>query len=158
MLKAAAAAITTLILPRAASAAAVPFDRWIDAFRAKAVAHGITDETYTRVMNGIQPDTTGLEAIRNQAEFNEKLWQYLNRAVSDWKMSAGKDKAKQYAPLLSRIETDFGVEPAFMLGVWGIELAFGDPVVQKITCGRSFRRWRRWLGRSRGVAVTGSKS
>ena len=120
-----------MIVPRAASAAAVPFDRWIDAFRAKAVAHGITDETYTRVMRGMKPDTTGLEAIRNQPEFNQKLWQYLNRAVSDWKVSAGKEKAKQYAPLLSRIETDFGVEPAFMLGVWGIESAFGDPVVAK---------------------------
>jgi lytic murein transglycosylase len=130
-LKAAAAAVTAMILPRAASAAAVPFDRWIEAFRAKAVAHGIADETYARVMNGIKPDPTGLDAIRDQAEFNQKLWQYLNRAVSDWKVSAGKDKAKQYAPLLSRIETDFGVEPAFMLGVWGIESAFSDPIVEK---------------------------
>ena len=73
-------------------------------------------------MSGIEPDTTGLEAIRDQAEFNQQLWQYLNRAVSDWKVSAGKEKAKQYAPLLSRIEKDFGVEPAFMLGVWGIEI------------------------------------
>ena len=82
-------------------------------------------------MRGVRPDTTGLEAIRNQAEFNQKLWQYLNRAASDWKITAGKEKAKQYAPLFSRIEKDFGVEPAFMLGVWGIESAFGDPVVEK---------------------------
>ena len=80
---------------------------------------------------GLRPDTTGLEAIHNQPEFNQKLWQYLNRAVSDWKIAAGKEKAKQYAPLFSRIEKDFGVEPAFMLGVWGIESAFGDPVVEK---------------------------
>ena len=95
------------------------------------MARGITDDTYTRVMAGVQPDTTGLEAILNQPEFTQKLWQYLNRATSDWKIAAGKEKAKQYAPLLSRIEKDFGVEPAFMLGVWGIESAFGDPVVEK---------------------------
>ena len=128
-LKAAAAAVTALILPQDADAAALPFDRWIAAFRAKAVAHGITDATYARVMNGIDPDRTGLEAIRDQAEFHLQLWQYLNRAVSDWKVSAGQEKAKEYAPLLSRIEKDFGVEPAFMLGVWGIETAFSDPVV-----------------------------
>jgi lytic murein transglycosylase len=81
-------------------------------------------------MAGVQPDTTGLEAIRNQPEFSLKLWQYLNRATSDWKITAGKDKATQYAPLFSRIEKDFGVEPAFMLGVWGIESAFGDRVVE----------------------------
>lgn len=82
-------------------------------------------------MSGLRPDTTGLDAIHNQAEFNQQLWQYLNRACSDWKISAGKEKARKYAPLFSRIEKDFGVEPAFMLGVWGIESAFGDPVVEK---------------------------
>ena len=82
-------------------------------------------------MRGLRPDTTGLEAIRDQPEFNQQLWQYLNRVTSDWKIAAGKEKAKQYAPLFSRIEKDFGVEPAFMLGVWGIESAFGDPVVEK---------------------------
>lgn len=82
-------------------------------------------------MNGLKPDTAGLEAIRHQPEFGLQLWQYLNRATSDWKIAAGKEKAAQYAALLSRIERDFGVEPAFMLGVWGIETAFNDPIVEK---------------------------
>jgi peptidoglycan lytic transglycosylase B len=106
-----------LVLPQAARGAALPFDQWIAAFRAKAAAHGISETTYARVMNGVEPDRTGLEAIRVQAEFHRELWQYFNRAVSDWKVSAGAEKAQQYAPLLSRIEKDFGVEPAFMLGV-----------------------------------------
>jgi membrane-bound lytic murein transglycosylase B len=33
--------------------------------------------------------------------------------------------------LLARIERDFGVEASFMLGVWGVESAFGDPLVEK---------------------------
>ncbi len=130
-LKAIVGAFAALNVPKGARSATMPFDQWIDAFRAKAVAHGITDETYTRVMSGMKSDTTGLAAIRNQPEFNQQLWQYLNRAVSDWKVSAGKEKAMEYAPLLSRIEKDFGVESAFMLGVWGIESAFSDPVVAK---------------------------
>jgi membrane-bound lytic murein transglycosylase B len=130
-LKAIAGATATLIVQKDARAAAVPFDQWIAAFRAKALAHGITEETYARVMRGFEPDTTGLEAIRNQPEFSLQLWQYLNRVTSDWKIAAGKEKAKECARLLARIERDFGVEPAFMLGVWGIESAFGDPVVVK---------------------------
>ncbi|HYA04405.1 MAG TPA: lytic murein transglycosylase [Xanthobacteraceae bacterium] len=100
-------------------------------FRGKATAHGVTEETYTGVMSALRPDTTGLEAIRNQAEFTQALWQYLNRVTTEWKVTAGKEKAEQCAPLLSRIERDFGVAPAFMLGVWGIESAFGDPIVAK---------------------------
>jgi len=82
-------------------------------------------------MTGLSPDATGLEAIHHQAEFSVQLWQYLNRVTTDWKIAAGEDKAKECAPLLARIEQDYGVEPALMLGVWGIESAFGDPVVAK---------------------------
>jgi len=95
------------------------------------MSRGVTEETYSRVMREVRPDTTGLEAIHNQPEFSLQLWQYLNRVTSDWKIAAGQEMAKDYAPLFDRIEQDFGVEPAFMLGVWGIESAFGDPVVAK---------------------------
>ena len=46
-------------------------------FRSKAIARGVTVDTYTHVMEGLRPDTTGLEAIRNQPEFTQKLWQHL---------------------------------------------------------------------------------
>jgi membrane-bound lytic murein transglycosylase B len=129
-LKAIAGAFATLIALKEARAG-ITFDQWIVTFRAKAMSRGVTAETYSRVMQGVLPDTTGLEAIHNQPEFSQQLWQYLNRVTSDWKIAAGKEMAKVYAPLFDRIEQDFGVEPSFMLGVWGIESAFGDPVVAK---------------------------
>src|SRR6185295_14002514 len=58
---------------------------------------------------------------------------YLNRRVSDWRITEGKAKASEYAPLLSRIEHDVGVERGVMLGLWGVESAYGDPTVQKNT-------------------------
>jgi membrane-bound lytic murein transglycosylase B len=109
----------------------ISFDEWIVAFRAKAQAHGITEATYARVMTGIKPDMTGLKAIHEQPEFNEPLWQYLNRRVSDWRVQTGQQKAKLYASLFERIEHDFGVDRSIMLGVWGVESSFGDPVIQK---------------------------
>ncbi len=107
------------------------FDQWVAGFRARALARGISDETYTRVMAGIKPDTAVFELNRSQPEFSEQLWQYLNRRVSDWRITVGKEKAKEYAPLLARIEKDYGVDRAVMLGLWGVESAFGDPDVQK---------------------------
>ncbi len=32
---------------------------------------------------------------------------------------------------MARIERDFGVEGTVMLGIWGIESAFADPLVQQ---------------------------
>ena len=125
------AATAALIAPAPLARAAEDFGQWVARFRAKALTRGISADTYDRAMDGLQPDKTGLEAIHNQAEFNEQLWQYLNRRVSDWRVTAGKEKAKEYGALLSRIEKDFGVERAIMLGVWGVESAYGDPLVQK---------------------------
>jgi membrane-bound lytic murein transglycosylase B len=124
---------TALALPISARAQSpkLPFDQWVAAFRARALARGISDATYTRVMHGLKPDTTVFDELRNQPEFNEQLWQYLNRRVSEWRINVGREKAKEYAPLFDRIEHDFGVERSIMLGVWGIESAYGDPVVQQ---------------------------
>jgi lytic murein transglycosylase len=127
------AAATALTLPVSglAQSPQQPFDQWVEAFRARATARGISDATYTRVMHGLKPDTTVFEQLHNQPEFNEQLWQYLNRRVSEWRITTGKEKAKEYAPLFDRLEHDFGVERSIMLGVWGIESAYGDPVVQQ---------------------------
>jgi membrane-bound lytic murein transglycosylase B len=117
--------------PLLAQSAAQPFAEWVEAFRAKARAKGISEATYTRVMDGLKPDTTVFTEIRSQPEFNQQLWQYINRRVSDWRIATGKDRLREYGPLLARIEKDFGVERAVILGLWGIESTFGDPVVKQ---------------------------
>jgi peptidoglycan lytic transglycosylase B len=126
-----AGALAVSVAPGPAQAAAPAFGQWVDSFRARARARGISDATYTRVMAGLKPDTAVFELNRSQPEFGEKLWQYLNRRVSDWRIEAGKEKANEYAGLFSRIEQDFGVERSVMLGVWGVESAYGDPDVQR---------------------------
>jgi membrane-bound lytic murein transglycosylase B len=107
------------------------FDQWVAAFRARARAGGISDATYTRVMTNVEPDTTVFDLNRHQPEFDEQLWQYLNRRVSDYRITVGKVKAKEYGSLLSRVEKDYGVDRFIMVAIWGIESAFGDPDVQK---------------------------
>src|SRR5437879_7460880 len=126
-----AAAMAVWSATARAQASKTPFEQWVAAFRARARARGISDATYTRVMGSIRPDTAVFELNHFQPEFNEQLWQYLNRRVSDWRITTGKEKAKEYAPLLGRIEKDYGVDRGIMLGLWGIESAFGDPDVQK---------------------------
>jgi membrane-bound lytic murein transglycosylase B len=114
-----------------AQVASQPFPQWVESFRPRALAKGVSDATYTRVMGGIKPDTSVYQQDRNQPEFKEQLWQYLNRRVSDWRIITGKERAKEHAALLARIDKDFGVEPGVILGLWGVESTFGDPTVQQ---------------------------
>ncbi len=78
-------------------------------------------------MGRLEPDMSVFKEIRNQPEFHEQLWQYINRRVSEWRIIAGKDAAKQNADLLGRIERDFGVERGIMLGLWGVEFDLRRP-------------------------------
>jgi membrane-bound lytic murein transglycosylase B len=114
-----------------AYAASTSFPQWVDTFKSRALARGVSEATYTRVMRGLKPDTSVYALDRSQPEFTEKLWQYLNRRVSDWRITEGREKAKDNDALLKRIEQDFGVPPPVMLGIWGVESAYGDPYVQK---------------------------
>ena len=114
--------------PVAGRTAAVPFAQWATAFRVRARARGVSDATYALVMDGLKPDTSVYALDKAQPEFREQVWQYLNRRVSDWRIRAGKERAREHADLLERIERSYGVDRYTMLGLWGMESAFGDVV------------------------------
>jgi membrane-bound lytic murein transglycosylase B len=111
-----------------AQVARQPFAQWVESFRPRALARGVSEATYRRVMSGIKPDTSVYALDQAQAEFSEELWQYLNRRVSDWRIQTGKERARQHAALLARIERDYGVDRYHLMGLWGMESAFGDVV------------------------------
>jgi len=118
--------------PFAGFAAAPPgFERWRDGFRAHALTKGISETTWNRVMGRIEPDMSVFKETRNQPEFNEEIWQYINRRVSDWRIIAGKEALRKNEALFARIEQDFGVERGTLLALWGVESAYGDPLVQQ---------------------------
>jgi membrane-bound lytic murein transglycosylase B len=83
-------AAALLATPQAAFALAPPgFDAWRDGFRARALAKGISDATWTRVMGRIEPDMSVFRQMQKQPEFHEQIWQYVNRRASDWRITAG---------------------------------------------------------------------
>jgi len=128
-LTALASAPLALVAPLAwAQRARQSFQQWVASFRAKAIARGVSPATYDRVMRDIKPDTSVYALDRSQPEFTEEIWQYLNRRVSDWRIQTGKEAAKKNAALLARIERDYGIDRYILLGLWGMESAFGEVV------------------------------
>lgn len=121
------AAAGSLLLPRGATAQ-TSFDNFVASFRTRALARGVSAETYARVMNGLKPDNTVFAEFRAQPEFTESLWQYVYRRASDFRIITGREKARAYAALLDRIERDYGVERHLMLALWGMESSFGDVI------------------------------
>jgi len=126
------AASALLADPLAAFAAVPPgFEQWRDRFRAHALAKGVSEATWAGVMGRIEPDMSVFRELRSQPEFNEELWQYINRRVSDWRITNGREALRKNEALFARIEHDYGVERGTLLALWGVESAYGDPLVQQ---------------------------
>jgi membrane-bound lytic murein transglycosylase B len=128
----AAGAVLLLARPLRAIAAAPPgFDQWRDRFRSRALGSGVSAAAWDRAMGHVEPDMSVFKEIRNQPEFNEQIWQYLNRRVSEWRIIHGREALSSNEALFARIEKDFGVERGTLLALWGVESAYGDPLVQQ---------------------------
>ncbi len=131
VLQAALAALATFAVagPTLGQQARQGFAQWVESFRPRARARGVSDATYDRVMGAVKPDTKVYALDKAQPEFHEEVWQYLNRRVSDWRVMTGKERAREHSDLLARVEREYAVDRYIMLGLWGMELAFGDVVV-----------------------------
>jgi lytic murein transglycosylase len=105
------------------------YAHWVTAFRPQALSRGVSAATYDRVMSQITPDMSVYALERKQPEFTEQMWQYINRRCSDWRVITGKERAKEYHALLTRVENDYGVDRYIVLGLWGMESSFGDVVI-----------------------------
>lgn len=98
---------------------------WIAAFRPRALAAGITPATLDRAFQDVAYNADVIEKDRNQAEFTRALWDYLDSAVSDARVTNGIAALRANAPLLDRIEATYGVPKEVVVAVWGLESSFG---------------------------------
>ncbi|UWQ95946.1 lytic murein transglycosylase [Rhodobacteraceae bacterium M385] len=101
------------------------FRAWIEAFRERALAAGISAATFEQAFDGLQLNTRVLERDRNQAEFSRTLWEYLDSAVSATRIRNGQEARAEWRTTLSRIEEQFQVEAEVVVAVWGLESAYG---------------------------------
>lgn len=107
------------------STANVGFQRWIKSFRTRARKAGITDRTMDTAFHGVRYDPDIIKRDRNQSEFTKTLWDYLDSAASDTRVSNGKKALREHDRVLRQIEAKYGVDKEVVAAVWGLESAYG---------------------------------
>jgi membrane-bound lytic murein transglycosylase B len=107
-------------------AADAKFAAFVRDFRATAIAAGIKPETYDRSMAGINRNPRVEQANLQQPEFVKPIWDYLDGAVSDKRVASGAQLLAADATMLQKIERRFGVQPEYLVAIWGIESNYGD--------------------------------
>ncbi|WP_170546987.1 lytic murein transglycosylase [Ruegeria arenilitoris] len=101
------------------------FQAWLGAFRDRAREQGLSAATLDRALAGLTYDKKIIERDRNQAEFSKPIWEYLDSAVSDARVSNGRAGLERHHATLTQIEAQYGVEKEVVTAIWGLETAFG---------------------------------
>ncbi len=102
------------------------FQLWINGFRKRATAQGISTTTLNRAFKGVTYDPEVIRRDRNQSEFTKSIWEYLDTAVSDKRIKNGKKALREQRRRLQRIEATYGVDKEVVLAVWGMESSYGS--------------------------------
>jgi membrane-bound lytic murein transglycosylase B len=97
-----------------------------DAFRSEAIAAGISREVYDREMATAELLPVVIERDGNQPEFVRPIWDYLDSAVSERRVKDGRENYRRNASNLEMIGQAYGVDPAVIAAIWGLESAYGE--------------------------------
>ncbi len=110
------------------SAQAVPdisFEQYVVNLQAEAVAQGIPAKTVQSAFEHVQFIERAVKNDRNQPEFKLTLDTYLPKAVPEWKVKQAQRLYRQHYALLQQVGKQYGVQPRFIVALWGIETNFG---------------------------------
>ncbi len=117
--------------------AAPDFSVWLEDLREEAAAAGISAATLDAALEGIEPLPRIIKYDRQQPEFTQTLEQYVASRVSSQRIERGRQMLAEHGSLLREIGRRYGVQPRFIVALWGIESNYGRhtgniPVIQAL--------------------------
>lgn len=107
------------------TASATAFDEWLAAFKLEAAGQGIRPAIIEAALRDVRPIEKVIERDRSQAEFTLKFAEYRDRVLTRANIAAGQRMLAQHGPLLRAVSEKYGVQPRFILAIWGIETRYG---------------------------------
>jgi membrane-bound lytic murein transglycosylase B len=108
-----------------AEATSKDFKNWLAAFKEEARAEGISQATLDHALKGVAPIPRVIELDRRQTEFTVTFERYLEIAMPTARIARGQQLIADNKQLLSEVEARYGVQPQYVVALWGIETGFG---------------------------------
>ncbi|MGL4634945.1 MAG: lytic murein transglycosylase [Beijerinckiaceae bacterium] len=142
ILCAATFAAATLISSTAAQAqacgnTAAAFSPWLEAFKGRARAAGISQGAIDRGLAGVTYDPTVIRLDRNQKSFKLTPEEFYARRVSNAMITKGRNWIAANRGLATRLEQQFGVPAEILVSIWALETSFGTqkgnlPIIRSV--------------------------
>lgn len=120
------AAVTLAFATARPASADDAFARCLAELRTHAPERGVRTASFDAFTDGVQPDPTVLESLDYQPEFRTPIWDYLAGLVDAQRIADGRDRLARHAGVLRQVEQRYGVDPATVVAVWGVESDYGQ--------------------------------
>jgi len=103
------------------------FTAYMAGLKEEAKLLGYSDKTLSEVFSSISYRKKSIVHDKAQPERKKiTLDAYIPRAVPDWKREKARKLYRQHYDLLQRIGKKYGVQPRFIVALWGVETNFGN--------------------------------
>lgn len=101
------------------------FYDWKADFTRRATAAGYDGYAVQQLLNNAQMNDRVLSLDAGQPEFAKMPWDYADSAVSDARVTSGRRNFANQRGLLTRLESQYGVNADIIAAIWGMESAYG---------------------------------
>ncbi|WMD23561.1 lytic murein transglycosylase [Achromobacter seleniivolatilans] len=113
----------TLLAP--AAQAAEPFAACLSQLRGPALKAGVSGATFDTHTAKLTPDMAVIDLLDAQPEFKTPIWDYMAALVDDERVADGQAGMARWRADLNRAAAQYGVDPATIAAVWGVESNYG---------------------------------
>ncbi len=101
------------------------FDKWLQELRNEAAGKGISQKTLDSALKNVAPIEKIIELDRNQPEFTQTFWRYMEPRISDARIAQGQVKLNENKKVLAEVESREGVPAEALMAFWGLETNYG---------------------------------
>lgn len=113
------------------------FRQCLNGLRPTAQANGVNEATFRAHTDALQPMMSVIGNLDAQPEFKTPIWDYLTVLVDPQRVDEGAQRLQANTELLQRVQQRYGVDPATVVAVWGVESNYGQgfgktPIVQSL--------------------------
>jgi membrane-bound lytic murein transglycosylase B len=105
--------------------AAGSFTACLEGLWPDAESEGFSRDDFENAVKPLTPNLKVIDFLDAQPEFDQSIWDYLDRVLDTEHVELGQAVLSRYASVFSDVENTYGVDRSIIAAIWGVETKFG---------------------------------
>jgi membrane-bound lytic murein transglycosylase B len=103
----------------------IQWENWLKDLRQEAAAKEVKPQLFDRIFNTRTPSKRHIQLDRSQPETRLTFYKYRDTRGDQYRIKLGRQEYKRYEDILEEVGKQYGVNPCFIVALWGLESSYG---------------------------------